>query len=58
MVTQIIVSEEGITDESFALIDEETIRKIFTKSGPRLIFQNNFNKEKTIIQDIISYDEV
>lgn len=38
--------EEGIDDESFPLLDEETILKIFPKAGPRLIFKKKFEDFK------------
>ncbi|CAH0556701.1 unnamed protein product [Brassicogethes aeneus] len=38
-----IFQDEGIDDESFTLLDEETINKIFSKSGPRLKFKKYFS---------------
>ncbi|KAG5862473.1 hypothetical protein JTB14_033003 [Gonioctena quinquepunctata] len=32
---------EGITDESFCLLDDSTIHLLIDKAGPRLIFQRN-----------------
>lgn len=34
--------EEGIDDQSFQLINEETIKILFDKAGPRLIFTRNY----------------
>ncbi|CAG9820577.1 unnamed protein product [Phaedon cochleariae] len=39
--------EEGIDDSSFALLDDETIRNIFEKAGPRLLFTKLFNDLKS-----------
>ncbi|CAG9772730.1 unnamed protein product [Ceutorhynchus assimilis] len=39
-----VFEEEGIDDDSFDLLDEETIRKIFTKAGPRLNFKQKYQK--------------
>lgn len=37
---------EGIDDQSFDLIDEETMKILFPKMGPRLRFRKFFNKLK------------
>ncbi|KAJ8909351.1 hypothetical protein NQ315_014971 [Exocentrus adspersus] len=34
--------DEGITDESFYLLDEETVQTIFDKKGPLLIFRKRY----------------
>ncbi|XP_044764426.1 uncharacterized protein LOC123320990 [Coccinella septempunctata] len=34
--------EEGITDESFDLLDDDTIKVMIPKAGPRLIFKKKF----------------
>ncbi|CAH1109399.1 unnamed protein product [Psylliodes chrysocephalus] len=36
--------EQGITDESFPLIDDDTINIIFQKIGPKLIFKKKFQE--------------
>ncbi|KAK9694702.1 hypothetical protein QE152_g33350 [Popillia japonica] len=38
--------DEGITEESFELLDDETINILFKKSGPRLIFKNKYKEYK------------
>lgn len=51
-------SAEGINDESFDLLDEETIQKIFNKSGPRLVFKKYFKeyiKKKSIGEKMVGF---
>ncbi|XP_031350570.1 uncharacterized protein LOC116176215 isoform X3 [Photinus pyralis] len=36
--------DDGIDDESFPILDSETIAKLFPKSGPRLIFKKKYNE--------------
>ncbi|KAK4882984.1 hypothetical protein RN001_006303 [Aquatica leii] len=38
--------EEGIDNESFELLDDETIAQIFPKAGPRLLFKKKYNEYK------------
>ncbi|CAH1183919.1 unnamed protein product [Phaedon cochleariae] len=35
--------DEGITDDSFSLLDDKTIQELFDKAGPRLIFKQKYN---------------
>ncbi|KAJ8966516.1 hypothetical protein NQ317_002526 [Molorchus minor] len=37
-----VFEEEGIDDDSFKLLDKETIDKLFIKSGPRLSFNKKY----------------
>ncbi|KAK4886077.1 hypothetical protein RN001_002348 [Aquatica leii] len=38
--------KEGIDNESFELLDDETIAQIFPKAGPRLLFKKKYNEYK------------
>ncbi|KAI4455641.1 hypothetical protein MML48_9g00001200 [Holotrichia oblita] len=46
-----IFQEEGITEESFPLIDQETIDILFKKSGPKLLFKKKFEEFKNNLPD-------
>ncbi|KAG5873773.1 hypothetical protein JTB14_019928 [Gonioctena quinquepunctata] len=41
------VINEGITDESFCLLDDSTIHLLIDKAGPRLIFQRKYAEYKS-----------
>lgn len=38
--------DEGIDNDSFDLLDEETLLKLFPKSGPRLLFKKHYSNYK------------